>query len=268
MLDNKFKSLYSKDLGNNVEILKKEFTSKKTGKTTTINLKYLSWAFAVKVLKEEYPEAGYRTILFNGLPYQETKAGSFVGVELWLTKQDRKDGFTETYIFPVLDSTMKSVANPNSFQINTAHQRCLSKAIAVVTGLGLHLYTGEDIDAIKQDYEDQEEETKPQEKINNNQPNNQEPKQEKIITMQTEAEKKETKRKELEELMQTKAKAGVKVFTDWYQTYITKYPSVLQNKEFLDLVAKHDPTPKTPEDFERAKNLAMQEALEKSQKIS
>lgn len=124
-----------------------------------------------------------------------------------------------------------------------------------------------DPDTYKNIY-DNEEEIKPKVKIDNNQPNNSVPKQEKIITMQTEAEKKETKRKELEELMQTKAKAGVKVFTDWYQTYITKYPSVLQNKEFLDLVAKHDPTPKTPEDFERAKNLAMQEALEKSQKIS
>lgn len=147
--ENKFKELYLKDLGKNVEVLEKTFKNEKTGYETKIYLNYISWAYAVKVLKEEYPEAGYRHISYNGLPYLDTKAGAFVGVELWLNKQDRKEGFTETYIFPVLDFKMKSVPAPNSFQINTAHQRCLSKLISIVTGLGLNVYTGEDINALR-----------------------------------------------------------------------------------------------------------------------
>lgn len=147
--ENKFKELYLKDLGKNVEVLEKTFKNEKTGYETKIYLNYISWAYAVKVLKEEYPEAGYRHISYNGLPYLDTKAGAFVGVELWLTKQDRKEGFTETYVFPVLDFKMKSVPSPNSFQVNTAHQRCLSKLISIVTGLGLNVYTGEDINALR-----------------------------------------------------------------------------------------------------------------------
>lgn len=213
--ENKFKELYLKDLGKNVEVLEKTFKNEKTGYETKIYLNYISWAYAVKVLKEEYPEAGYRHISYNGLPYLESKAGAFVGVELWLTKQDRKEGFTETYVFPVLDFKMKSVPSPNSFQVNTAHQRCLSKLISIVTGLGLNVYTGEDINALR--YEEASKNDAKEREL-----------EEKL---RLEAERLASERKKLDEaiaLDEKKALEKAKVWNEFYE----KMKETLSNKTF------------------------------------
>jgi len=45
---------------------------------------------------------------------------------------------------PVMDHRNKAIANPDAFQVNTAMQRCLVKAIAL-HGLGLYIYAGEDL---------------------------------------------------------------------------------------------------------------------------
>ena len=49
-----------------------------------------------------------------------------------------------TEVFPVLDFRNKSVKNPDSFAVNTALQRCLTKALSYF-GLGHYIYAGEDI---------------------------------------------------------------------------------------------------------------------------
>jgi hypothetical protein len=54
------------------------------------------------------------------------------------------DGETQTEILPVLDYANKSVSQPNSFQVNTALQRCLTKCLAF-HGLGHYIYAGEDL---------------------------------------------------------------------------------------------------------------------------
>jgi hypothetical protein len=51
---------------------------------------------------------------------------------------------TQTEVFPVLNHSNKPVQNPNAFDVNTALQRCLVKAIAML-GLGLYIYAGEDL---------------------------------------------------------------------------------------------------------------------------
>jgi len=45
---------------------------------------------------------------------------------------------------PVMDYRNKAIANPDAMSVNTAMQRCLAKAIAL-HGLGLYIYTGEDL---------------------------------------------------------------------------------------------------------------------------
>jgi hypothetical protein len=45
---------------------------------------------------------------------------------------------------PVMDYRNKAIANPDAMFVNTAMQRCLAKAIAL-HGLGLYIYTGEDL---------------------------------------------------------------------------------------------------------------------------
>jgi len=113
-----------------------EHTEKK-GKFT-----YLSWAWAVKVLLEEFPKATWQvhTFIDNGIesPYMRTNAGCFVQVSVEIDKVIR------TQVHPVLDHMNKSVDEPNAFQINNSIQRCLAKAIAL-HGLGLYIYAGEDL---------------------------------------------------------------------------------------------------------------------------
>lgn len=99
---------------------------------------YLSWAWAVDVLRKADPTATWEVIRFDGMPFMETKYGIFV--EVAVTVQ----GITLSQIHPVLDNSNKPIAQPNSFQINTSIQRCLVKAIAL-HGLGLYIYAGEDL---------------------------------------------------------------------------------------------------------------------------
>ena len=113
-----------------------EHTEKK-GKFT-----YLSWAWAVKVLLENFPDATWEvhTYFDNGVetPYMRTEAGAFVQVTVSI------DGVRRTQVHPVLDHMNKTVAEPNAFQVNNSIQRCLAKAIAL-HGLGLYIYAGEDL---------------------------------------------------------------------------------------------------------------------------
>jgi len=106
------------------------------------NFSYLSWAWAVRVLLENFPQATWEvhTYFDNGVetPYMRTEAGAFVQVTVSIEEVRR------TQVHPVLDHTNKTVLEPNAFQINTAIQRCLAKAIAL-HGLGLYIYAGEDL---------------------------------------------------------------------------------------------------------------------------
>ncbi len=106
---------------------------------------YLSWAWAVQELRKLDPKAEWNVANFNDgngncTPYMKTEAGCFVEVLVELS-----DGTKSQQIHPVLDNNNKTLTNPNAFQINTSIQRCLVKAIALASGIGLHIYAGEDL---------------------------------------------------------------------------------------------------------------------------
>lgn len=130
MSENYFAKLATIDVNEHVE---------KKGKFS-----YLSWAWAVDVLRKEDPTATWEVVRFNGMPFMETKFGVFV--EVAVTVQN----ITLSQIHPVLDNNNKPIAQPTSFQINTSIQRCLVKAIAL-HGLGLYIYAGEDLPEVTQD---------------------------------------------------------------------------------------------------------------------
>ena len=116
-----------------------EHTEEKNGLT------YLSWAWAWGIVKKYYPKATFTKNLYSSanndctLPYMIDPAGyAFVSVTVDI------DGETQTEILPVLDYANKSVSQPNSFQVNTALQRCLTKCLAF-HGLGHYIYAGEDL---------------------------------------------------------------------------------------------------------------------------
>lgn len=148
--EEKFNILYNLNLSDKIE--------KRDG------LSYLSWAHAVKLFKTYYPNGTY-SIIKNpqtGLPYfNDPTIGIIVMTEvvidgisqcMWLPVLDNKHKpmKEQAYTYQVWDNYSKqyiekSVDSVTMMQINTALQRCLTKNIAVCTGIGLALYTNEDL---------------------------------------------------------------------------------------------------------------------------
>lgn len=54
------------------------------------------------------------------------------------------NGDTKSCLLPVMDNRNKSIVDPDSFAVNTAIMRCLTKCIALF-GLGLYIFAGEDL---------------------------------------------------------------------------------------------------------------------------
>ncbi len=120
-----FKEAYELPIGEHVE---------KKGKFS-----YLSWSFAVKHLRENFPDATWIIHEEDGAPARFMAGGWFVKVSVILNDKH----YTQWH--PVLDNRNNPIKDPTVFQINTSIQRCLTKAIAIATGIGLGLYAGEDL---------------------------------------------------------------------------------------------------------------------------
>ncbi len=104
-----------------------DYVEKKNG------LNYLSWSWALDQLllldenaSWEYLEPQY----FNETMMVFCRVHAF--------------GKSRTAQLPVMDYLNQPISNPNAFQVNTAMQRCLAKAISL-HGIGLYLYSGEDL---------------------------------------------------------------------------------------------------------------------------
>lgn len=122
-------------------------------------LKYLNWATAWKTFKECYPSASYVIKKDeNNLPFFSSPVGVFVSTEV-----STGEGQTLEMILPVLDSSNRSqkledytvsvwdgykktyvekkVSKVDSFSINRAVTRCLTKNLAMF-GEAIYLYQG------------------------------------------------------------------------------------------------------------------------------
>jgi hypothetical protein len=104
---------------------------------------YLSWPFAVAEFRKNCPSGVWAVTKCNGSPVMTTPQGNFV--EVAVTPDSAQPELTFTQIHPILDSNNKPIQSPNSFQVNTSIQRCIVKAIAIATGIGLYIYAGEDL---------------------------------------------------------------------------------------------------------------------------
>ena len=104
------------------------------------NLSYISWAMAWSALCDIYPDATFeKHCNEQGFPYFKDEQGwCFTKVTVTV------NGKSITEMLPVLNYANKAIQNPNSFEVNTSLQRCLAKAIAL-HGMGVHIYSGEDI---------------------------------------------------------------------------------------------------------------------------
>jgi hypothetical protein len=95
-------------------------------------LSYLSWSYAWHLLMTQYPDATYSYDEPMTLPDGSMMVRTSVTV----------GSTTHTMQLPVLDMRNKPISSPNSFQYNSAAQRCLTKNIAMF-GVGISLYLGE-----------------------------------------------------------------------------------------------------------------------------
>lgn len=104
---------------------------------------YLSWPYAVSEFRKNCPGGVWNVARNNGSPVITTDHGHFV--EVVVTPDIAVPELSFSQIHPILDSNNRPIQSPNAFQVNTSIQRCLVKAIALATGLGLYVYAGEDL---------------------------------------------------------------------------------------------------------------------------
>lgn len=112
------------------------------GKTEKKNgLTYLSWAWAWGEIKKLHPDATY-TIYENADGWNYHTDGKTCWVKTGLTV----NGIEHIEYLPVMDYRNASILKDKvtSFDVNKAIQRSLTKA-AARHGLGLYIYTGEDL---------------------------------------------------------------------------------------------------------------------------
>ena len=104
-------------------------------------LSYLSWPFAFRHLKEQFP-----TFFVS---FEESSVGWPVfGKEgCWLLRPFLTDGCRRTpaLVFPLMDNKHNALVELNARAVSDNIQRASVKCIATFTGLGLKLYSGEDI---------------------------------------------------------------------------------------------------------------------------
>ena len=110
-----------------------KYVEKKNGLT------YLSWAWAVDQLLLQDPAASWE--------YAEPR---MFGSTMMVFCTVNAFGVSRTAQLPVMNHRNQAVENPDSFQVNTAMQRCLAKAIAL-HGLGLYIYNGEDLPPLSEE---------------------------------------------------------------------------------------------------------------------
>jgi hypothetical protein len=131
-------------LGKNVN----ENTEKKNGLT------YLSWAWAWAEALKVDPDATYRVEMFGDKCYMDINGTAMVFVTVTMF------GKPMMCQLPVMDSYNKSITvegittvnkygkeittKLDSFNVNTAIMRCMTKALSL-HGLGLYIYAGEDL---------------------------------------------------------------------------------------------------------------------------
>lgn len=108
-------------------------------------LSYLAWAYAWGELKKNYPKSFY-TIYENDLGWFYHTDNNTCWVKTGVTVVTDEESIEHIEYLPVMNHKNKSIpfAEVTSFDVNTAIQRSLTKAVAR-HGLGLYVYAGEDL---------------------------------------------------------------------------------------------------------------------------
>jgi hypothetical protein len=99
---------------------------------------YLGWAWCWATLMQYYPESYFEIMSADIHP------DSSVMVNLMIHIIEGERLMSRVMYMPVMDGRNNAIINPNARNINDSRMRCLVKALAMHTGLGLDLWTGTD----------------------------------------------------------------------------------------------------------------------------
>ena len=99
-------------------------------------LTYLSWAWAWGILMDNYPQAEYEFVDFEGVPYKTLPDGTTEVVT-----RITIDNLVREMRLPVMDYKNNPVVNPHARQVSDNAMRCLVKNVAMF-GLGISVFTG------------------------------------------------------------------------------------------------------------------------------
>lgn len=131
---NLFSKLFNTDVTPHVDTIK----------TKKAELNYLSWATAYQLLIHQDPTAVVKVVTdVDGFPLFTRGNLHFVKTEITAF------GLIKECWLPVMDYNHNAVANPNARQVNDSIMRCLAKNVALF-GIGLKLYTGDDLRQYKE----------------------------------------------------------------------------------------------------------------------
>lgn len=141
---------------NQIDLLKINVQGKVEHKN---GLSYLSWAWAWSEALQADPAATFSVQMFDGKPYMEINGTAMVWVTVTMF------GKPLTCFLPVMNATNKPITiegreillrsggkmieKIDSFNVNTAIMRCLTKGLAL-HGLGLNIYAGEDLPMVEE----------------------------------------------------------------------------------------------------------------------
>lgn len=138
---NEFLENYHIDVSDYIEV-----KNKKPDPNKTKELTYLAWASAVKFFKERYPK-GY----WIKEKHWKDVDGWFVSTIVYKDPEEQPiREILPLFTIVKLEGAIP-IASPNVVDINTAYQRCLTRNIAIATGIGLSLYIDEEVMPSKED---------------------------------------------------------------------------------------------------------------------
>ncbi len=116
------------------ETLSKVDVSKHTEEK--MKLTYLSWSRMWNLLMDNYPQAQYEFVDFEGVPYNTLPDGTTEVVT-----RITIDNLVREMRLPVMDYKNNPVVNPHARQVSDNAMRCLVKNVAMF-GLGISVFTG------------------------------------------------------------------------------------------------------------------------------
>lgn len=144
-----------------IKMEKAGFVDQGFGAGGKVSAKYLNWAVVLRVLKSVYPDFKQLTIAHDevvlkdgahvatvAVPYTSVNGVNFVEAGFTYTPSSTtvSEPVKYTTILPIMTSSFQDVDTVKATRMNYSHKRAFVKAVGEWFGLGLHLWTKEEVE--------------------------------------------------------------------------------------------------------------------------